>query len=162
MSADGRCAGTMSDGPKTEEIRSDGTDVYVKGNRAFWEANSSEGAETGRKIHELVGDKWVKLSKPEDITASQALCDPTNVLPALEVPGEAFTEEGEVTTLDDGTEAVEFNSPTAGMVAVSVEEPHMVLRTEVPGKGTVALSEIGEDPKVEKPDPGEVMEQPTP
>lgn len=162
MSNDGRCSGTIADGPKEQEIRSDGTDVYAKGNRAFWESTSTGGIEMGRAVDELLDGKWLRLSRPDDIRATRELCSPSTIMPSFQVPGERFTEEGEPITLDDGDAAVQFTSPSAGTVAISVEEPHVIRQLEVPERGGTTISEVNEELEVEAPAPREVVDQPEP
>ncbi len=155
VNTDGECEGTIGvNGQGTIELlHLDGVS-YFKADEEFWRAQAGDAAD---QLMSLAGDNWVTNSS--DPNGFGELCDFDNFVDALE-GDDTFEVEG-VEEID-GEEAVklsfESDDGNEGVAYIAGDDPHRILRFDVPDEGRIDFTEYDDDFSVEKPDADEIVD----
>jgi hypothetical protein len=153
----GNCAGTVSLGEGSAEIRSVDDALYLKGDKEFWESGPTRSG----MFQGMMGDRWAKL--PPGTSGFANVCDLDGFLGGFDVTESADVEltkgeQGEV----DGQPAIELltqeDEPTS--VWVSTGDDHYVLKLERAGDDPlkVTLSDFDEPVEVTAPSEDQVVD----
>lgn len=159
LNTDGECEGSITLQGGTAELRSTGSESWMKPDQTFWETFAGPSAS---QIVEIVGDRWVVI--PEGTQDFASFCDLDELLEDLnsdeDDPGEV-----EGTEELDGEDVVVINTETDEgdplTVYVRTDEPHYLLKMEVsegeePGQFTFA--DFDEELDVQAPPEDEVVD----
>lgn len=159
VSTVGDCEGNMQleGGGSLDVIAVDGVS-YFKADDAFWEA---QGGEQASVITGLIGDKWATDSS--DPNGFGEFCDLDEFLSELE-SDDIAEDDAKVTGTEQisgkETVAVTFTSDDGnpGTVYVSSEEPHYIVRFDVPEEGALVFSRFDEPVDVQTPAADEIFD----
>jgi hypothetical protein len=159
VSRDGDCTGTMAlDGKGSFEILAVDGVSYFKADEEFW--TSQAGEDAAPMLMGAIGDKWATDSS--DPEGFGELCDLDQLLDEMNDDEDDGDAEVKGTGEVDGRETVEvsFTSDDGnpGTMHIAADEPHYVVKFDVPTEGAVTFSEFDEDVEVEKPAEDEVFD----
>ncbi|WP_329034385.1 hypothetical protein OHT61_01765 [Streptomyces sp. NBC_00178] len=159
----GHCTGSLAGRDARADILRAGRDLYVKGDRAFWE-NALQGRPgTDRIVRELRG-KWMRSQ--DGRSGAQGMCDKQSFLAALDSDTSERTgmTRGPVTTIG-GRRALTLEKKRLGgekvtMYVATDGEPY-ILRTVTEGgtePGEAVFSEYGAKVEAREPAAGDIVD----
>ncbi|MDL5199234.1 hypothetical protein [Streptomyces sp. ALI-76-A] len=161
----GNCTGTISgDGGRAELLRSEGGDVLIKGDRAFWtnSARASGGdVKRGERLAGKLAGKWV--AAPAD-GPDAAFCDKKRFLASMDQDKteRQGLKRGETTEVD-GEDALTLEKDQEGShisMQVATEGEPYILKAATKGSedSSVTFDDYGEKVTVQQPPRSEIVD----
>ncbi|MEE1938888.1 hypothetical protein V1L54_05580 [Streptomyces sp. TRM 70361] len=164
LAKDGKCTGTISMGEGTAEVLNNGTASYMKGDEAFWQAQSKGEAEAGTFVEMLKG-RWVKMGGEQGADAGfDSFCDLDKLLEDMDSDTSTKATKGELTEIE-GRQAIPLveedgKETTTVYIANDDAEPYL-LRMENEGSdepGVMDLTDHNKPVEITEPPASEVLD----
>lgn len=159
VSRAGDCTGTLAlEGKGSVELLAVDGATYFKADKEFW--SSQAGGDAANVIMGAVGDKWATDST--DRSGLEELCDLDNLLDQInkddDIKGARVKGESEVDGMDTVEVAFTSDDGNPGSVHIAADDPHYIVKFDVPKEGTVTFSDFDEKLDVQKPKESEVFD----
>lgn len=146
----GKATGTLVLAGATLDLVTTGTTVYIKGDKAFWDAQAGAGA------YDLIGEKWVSSTSGKDLASFRNYTDFATALTRM------LTPSGTVATTDastvDGQAVIGIQDGDKGTLWVATTGEPLPVKIDGGSEGGVAFTEWSVPVTITEPAPADILD----